>query len=158
MPSSEVSRELAIKYLCGGDSLKMNQPSGGIYQFYYGYRLPKISEFESIVYYRPSYNHYSGLILANFTPDGKLLSEKMISGILGEESQLESYISDDYNIIKEEVKYKFSSLGNYDTIPCKVVRSELFIDSRGIIRSTGQRLTKESNCLVEIECGYIRKI
>lgn len=154
---NEIERSTAIKYLCQGDSSKINQPSGGIFQYYYGYRFEGPDKLPVIVYLRPSYNHYSGFILATFNPEGVLINELFLSGILGEEGQKEAQIEKNFNIIQEEIRYSFPGVGHYETIPCKVTERKFKIFPEGKIKKLSEEEETFDKCILEDDCGYISK-
>jgi len=94
--TSEISRADAIKFLCNKDDNCVKQPTGGFYQYYFGYRV-KLNDKVGLIYYRTS-SDYTGYVLSVFDTIGALQSSLFLSGVKGEydpEAQKEVIIGHD---------------------------------------------------------------
>lgn len=109
--------DTAIKYFFDGNKKLNKQPSGGIYEHYYGYRLPSNGDYVLVFYFRqPSVDEYP-YRLASFDYNGKLIDHLGVSGWLGQfdpEAQRECIINADWTINIEE-------LSNIDHLTAKKV-------------------------------------
>jgi hypothetical protein len=103
-PLVEISRDLALQFLCGGDNDVLNKTKNGEYQYYFGYSL-KLNDNLGLVYYRTSLD-YTGYVLSVFDTLGVLQSSIFLSGVKGvfdPEAQKEAVIGDDCIIEIQEI-------------------------------------------------------
>lgn len=94
--------EEVIKYFCSGDSKLNNQPSGGIYEYYFGYKLISNGDFITLFYFRPSDDTYYYRVVT-FDYNGKLIDDLGIGGQKLEEAYMWFVINKDLSIHTEEI-------------------------------------------------------
>lgn len=95
-PLVEISRDVALQFLCGRDKDVLNKTKNGEYQYYFGYRI-KLNDKIGLIYYRTSLD-YAGYVLSVFDPIGVLQSSLFLSGVKGlfdPEAQKEAAIGND---------------------------------------------------------------
>ncbi len=103
-----IERNQIIKYIFKGDSLRIDEPSGGRFNYYYG-NCFKLEKNIGITYYRPSTKDYNGYMLNVFNEFGDKKGELLLAGDKGEfdsEAQIESQIGIDGKIQVIELEYK----------------------------------------------------
>jgi hypothetical protein len=101
---TEINREDAIRFLCNKDGSCVKQPTGGFYQYYFGYRI-KLNDNIGLIYYRTS-SDYTGYVLSVFDSVGVLKSSLFLSGVKGEydpEAQKEAILGSDGVIVIGEI-------------------------------------------------------
>lgn len=98
----EIKREIALNHLLGNDSSLLFQKSGGYYQFFADKKIILKNGLIGLIYYRPSFELYSGYLLAVYSKDYTLLSTLFIAGDYTGKSQMISQIYSD-KIVTEEV-------------------------------------------------------
>ncbi len=104
---SEINRADVVKFLCNKNDNCVKQPTGGFYQYYFGYRI-KLKEKVGLIYYRIS-SDYTGYVLSIFDTVGVLQSSLFLSGVKGEydpEAQKEAVIGSDCLIEIGEIIFK----------------------------------------------------
>lgn len=122
--------DTAVLYFLGGNKELNNQPSGGIYEYYYGYRLPSNGDFILLFYYRPSGDEYS-YRLASFGIDGQIIDDIGLVGGLGQfdpETQRECLINTNWTIQVEELEIDNTSvkrIGETEDYQYKVTRTDI---------------------------------
>jgi hypothetical protein len=129
---NEITRDLALKYLCGNDSSKLIQPTSGYYEYYYGYKKVVSKNLVLLIYFRPSYDCYSGYVLTTFNQTGDLIDEFFLSGKLNYEAQMESSLNKDLTIKNSEVIVEGGEAETEEFFANKITK-ELKINEKGKI-------------------------
>jgi len=109
---ARVPIDVAIKYFLRGDQELNKKPSGGIYEFYYGYCLPSNGNYVLLLYCKSSIETYP-YRLATFDYNGNLIDDIGITGGLGQfdpEAIKESVINEDWTINIEEIQLDYNQM------------------------------------------------
>lgn len=131
--------DTAIKYFCKGVKECNNQPSGGIYEYYYGYRLPNQGDYVTLFYFRPSDDTWSYRI-ATFSYKGDLIDDIGIGGQKWEEAYKWFRINKDLSIHTEEILLDMADYTDEEGVEALRTDREYQIASTGKIE-----LVKEVN-------------
>ena len=149
--------DTAVKYFFKGDKELNKQPSGGIYEHYYGYRFSSNGDYVLLFYYRPSDDTYFYRV-ATFDFEGNLIDDLGVGGQLGEEAQKEFLITEDLKIETQEISFDISTYSDSLGVEAYQVNEYYQIKPTGKIELIRKDEIGQVTYIEDENSGYFRLV